>query len=322
MNLIWTQFKAICDAKTLLIQSNRKANVYHLEAWDGPAKYTTAILCTEPADVDQIDFETNYLNKSNKPITKKTTTSIDKVAIYEPEGDAATIVSHDFTDPCSWYQSSVGVVEETLTLTTGTTYKGSKVNWIDLKSGRIYDEDNILAQNPTFHPEIKVAGVVQTAGFTINHKSGEVTFTTAPVGAVTANYRYADKSFFIIKPKAGKVVSIKSAEVQFSSNIIINNPFYFEAWVQHPTAGMVPVPGSRIAYKNAKDFMSACNGGQGLIPKWSGLVNDVHVFPFHYARPKPIKSSQGVEIRVYCKDHIPIVGEFATATFYVNVENE
>lgn len=322
MKYEWSQFKFICDSRLLSMQSTRGASAYYLDAWDGPQHFAASIFISDPPNTEQLDFETNYLPKINKPINKKTTSSIDKVAIYEPEGDAATIVSHDFTDPCTWFQGSIGVVDEVLTLKAGTTYAGLKPFWIDLKNGRLYDEDTVLSQNPTFHPEIKVAGVVVTTGFTINFKSGEVTFTVAPTGAVTASYRYADKSWYIIKPKAGKVLSIKTAEVQFSANAVIDNPFYFEVWVNHPTLGMVPVPNSRIAYKNAKDFISACNEGQGLIPKWSGLLHDVHVFPFHYARPKPLKSSQGVEIRVYCKDHKPLVGEFATATFYVNVDNE
>lgn len=320
MKYTWADFKQMVTAKGLQIQSTMGTSAYYLTAFDGPMEIRTSIFIPS---AEQVDYETNFLILANKQIDKRTSNQIPKFSMYEPEGDAATIVSHDFTDPCTWYQGSLAMANEALTQVGVTlTYKGTRLNWIDLKSGRIYDEDNILAQNPTYQPEVKVAGVVVTTGFTINPKLGEVTFTATPAGAVTASYRYADKSWFIVKPKAGKVLSIKSAEVQFSSNVVINNPFYFEAWVNHPQAGFIPVPGSRVAYKNAKDFISACNGGQGLIPKWSGLAFDVHVFPFQYARPKPIKASQAVEIRVYCLNHAPIVGEFATCTFYVNVDNE
>jgi len=81
------------------------------------------------------------------------------------------------------------------------------------------------------------------------------------------------------------------------------------------------IPGQRTTYKNAKDFISACNEGQGLIPKWNELNYDIHVFPFNYARPKPVKFTDYIEIRVYCKNHEPVGGEYATATFYVTIED-
>lgn len=321
MKMIWSDFKSICESKLLAIQMTECEVAYRLFALDSNFKYETSFFKDSE---DGADFIANYLSEVNKPIDQKTSDAKQKVSAYEPEGDSATIVSHDFTDPCSWYQGSLAATDAALTFIANSTYsfQAPNVNWIDLQNGRLYGEDNILAQNPTYAPVVKVAGVTQTSGFTIDYKLGRVTFASMPSGDVTTSYRYADKSWFIIKPKAGKILSIKSAEVQFSSNVVIDNPFYFEAWVNHPQYGMIAIPGTRITYKSAKDFISACNEGQGLIPKWSNLQNDVHVFPFHYARPKPLKSSEAVEIRVYCKNHTPIVGEFATATFYVNVDTE
>ena len=68
--------------------------------------------------------------------------------------------------------------------------------------------------------------------------------------------------------------------------------------------------------------MSACNGGTGIIEPWSGITEPTFVFPFEYARPKPVKYSQYVEIRVYIKNHQEVVGQFATATFYITVTDE
>lgn len=322
LKIPWSEFKTICDNKKVPIQMTMGTSCYYLVAYDGPSALKSSVEITDPKTLEQIDFETSYLPHVNKKIENKTTDNIPKVSVYEPEGGAATIVSHDFTDKCSWYQGAATMTDEVLSNTTGNIFKSTKTHWIDLENGRLYDEDNILAQNPSLKPVVKINDVIQTTGFTINPVLGEVTFSSPVTGVVKATFKYADKSWFIIKPKSGKVVSIKSAEVQFSSNVLLNTAFYFEAWVNHPTFGMIPVPGSKVAYKNAKDFVSACNEGQGLIPKWAGLQYDVHVFPFHYARPKPLKFSQGVEIRVYCKDHLAITGEFATATFYVNVDTE
>jgi len=322
MNILWTEFKNICNDRDLNIQKLNGDSAYYLEAWDGPRHFRSSILISDPKNTDQIDFEDNYLPNINKRIVNKTSDSKTKVSVYEPEGESATIVSHDFTDKCSWYQGSLAITNETLESITTTNFKSSKPYWIDLQNGRVYDEDNIATITPSYIPVVKIDDVVQTSGYTIDYVLGEINFNSPVSGVVKASYHYSDKSWFVIKPKIGKILSIKSAEVQFSSNVQLTSPFYFEAWVNHPTYGMIPVPGTRIVYKNAKDFISACNEGQGLIPKWGGLLHDVHVFPFHYARPKPLKYSQNVEIRVYCKTHEPILGEFATATFYVNVDIE
>jgi len=265
---------------------------------------------------------------------KKTTEGIPKFAVYEPEGDASTIVSHNFADKTSWAVGAVQVTNEILDNTIANKFvsPNARLHWIDLKHGRLYDEDNALIANPTWHPVIKVDNVVKTESlgvvvgdYTIDYVTGEVTFLSAPNGVVTATYRYADKSWFVVKPKVGKKLSINTAEVQFARDTVlggIGGEFVFEAWFNHPTYGMIPVPGTSIKYKNAKDFISACNKGTGQIEPWGEITQPVFVFPFDYARPKPIRHSQGVEIRVYIKNHQPVGGQYATATFYVTVENE
>lgn len=265
---------------------------------------------------------------------KKTSDGIPKISVYEPEGSASTLVSINYADKCSWAFGAVQVTDEVMDNTVANKFVSTngRINWIDLKHGRLYDEDTVLAANPTWHPIVKVDGVVKTetlgsvvGHYVINYQTGEITFAEAPNGVVTCSYRYADKSWFIVKPTAGKKLSINTAEVQFASDTTlhgIGGEFVFEAWVNHPTYGMIPVPNTAIKYKNAKDFISACNEGQGRIEPWGELTQPVFVFPFKYARPKPIKSSQGVEIRVYIKNHVPVGGQYATATFYVTSENE
>lgn len=186
----------------------------------------------------------------------------------------------------------------------------------------MYDEDAIVLADPSLKPKIYIDDVLQTTGFTINYALGTVTFNSSVTGTVKADYKYATTSYYVLKPKAGQILSIRTSEIQFSSDVIIHCPVIFEAWVNHPTYGMIPVPGSRIAYKNEKDFMIACNGGQGFIPAWGNFNKDVLVFPFDYARPKPLKSSQQVEIRVYTLGHQQLSGSFATGTFYVTSETE
>ena len=262
-----------------------------------------------------------FVQKVEIPDFKFTTSGLPKFSMFEPEGIGATIVTHNFSDKCSWFYGSVQVVNHVMSTSDQLVFTSSIPFWIDMTHGRCYDEDTFNA-NGMYNPVVKIDDVVQTTGFSINYAAGSVTFTSTVSGEVKCSFYRADKSYFKLKPASGKILSIKAAEVQFTSDVTFTKAFYFEAWFNHPTYGMIPVPGSRIAYKNAKDFISACNEGQGLIPKWNELQHDVHVFPFNYARPKPVKFSDNVEIRVYIQDDVAISGEFATATFYVTVDNE
>lgn len=255
-----------------------------------------------------------------------------KVSPYEPEGAGATIVTHNYSDKCSWFTGSVQILNETYSLNSESSIQLPHTHIIDLKHGRVYDEDNILIETSNkYSVVVSVDDVVKLEDslypttqrfYSVNYETGLITFNAPVTGSVKVSYHYANKSYYSVRPRQGKILSIKVAEVQCSKTTTIPAPFVFEVWFNHPQYGMVPVPGTRLAYKNAKDFISACNEGQGLIPKWGELTQDVHVFPFNYARPKAIKYSDNAEIRVYCMNDIPTGGEYATATFYVTIEDE
>lgn len=282
------------------------------------------------------------------PIVKldvpKTSTGLQKVSLNEPEGQSATIVTHDFSRPETWYMMSVQVPTEAMVLDEGLTYKfqNDRKNIIDLTHGKIYDEDNIMIQsNNLYALKVYVDGVLKVEDeqyqtyidqplnelyrdYYVDYSTGKVTFRSDPAGAVTASYSYATTSYYRVRPKITKTLGIKAAEVQFSVDTKLRGPFVFEPWfVDHPTYGTMQVPlsfGQQIVYKNAKDFISACNQGQGTIEPWGELTKKISVFPFDYARPKPTKYSEYIEIRVYCKNHLPVDAEYATATFYVTID--
>jgi hypothetical protein len=256
-----------------------------------------------------------------------TSSGLQKVSMYEPEGDSATIVTFNLTDKCSWYPSSIQVVQEVLITLDNLTYSSAHPFWIDMTHGRCYDEDNIM-EGSTYKYGVKlyIDDVLQTVDesvWTVDYVSGKIIFINVQSGAIKIDYSYATTSYYSVRPKIGKKLSIKAAEVQFSTNILITSPIIFEPWfVGHPIYGTMAIPGKKIVYKNMKDFISACNEGQGLIPKLGELNYDVHVFPFDYARPKPIKYSDYIEIRIYIKNHEPLTGEYATGTFYVAIDSE
>lgn len=251
---------------------------------------------------------------------KTTSQGMPKIATYEPEGDASTIITHNFCDKCSWYQDSVHVTDGSMSTSDNLVFTSAHEYWIDLNHGRMYGEHAINATG-TYTPVIKVDGTTVTTGFTIDYPAGTVTFDTEQTGTVTASYYYATTSYYTLRPKSGKILSIKAAEIQFSYDISLTSPFVFEGWIDHPTYGLIPVPGTSIKYKNAKDWMGASNRGD-VIPAWGELTKQSIVLPFNYARPKALVYSQNTMIKIYLENHEPLGSEYATGTFYVVVDNE
>lgn len=253
---------------------------------------------------------------------KKTLSGRQEVSIFEPEGNSATIVSHDFCNKTTWWQTSLPVVKETLTASSTTVFSTSHKFLVDMTHGLCYDEDTITKVDPTLIPSIYIDNFLITTGYSIDYKLGKITLSVPTLGVVKASYRYAVNSYFILKPRSGQILSIKSAQVQFSMDALVSSPVIFEVWVDHATYGMIPIPGTKIKYKNEKDFISSCNGGQALIKAWGNCPMETIVLSFDYARPKPIRSSSKVEIRIYLKDHTELTGSLANGTFYVTSENE
>lgn len=240
------------------------------------------------------------------------------IANAKPVGDCPAICSHNFCDPLSWFFDSIRVTGETLSLDSGTTYASSHVNWIDLTHGRYYGEDWL---GGVYDPKIYIDGVEQTSGFTIDYENGKVTFESAPSGSVTADYSYENGSTYYLKPTAGKKLFIEHTEAQFSKNVQINKAVVFEVWGYNPSDLPNKMMYRRIKYKNGKDFMNTANKGH-VIPAFSELQNDLIVFPYDYAKVTNLRSSQGLEIRLYIEDHQPYNGELGTVTFYTYEEDE
>lgn len=257
--------------------------------------------------------------------SKKDSKGITKVSIYEPEGFSATVSTHDFTDPCSWFGDSILVENEIATqLEDEKKFQLANINIIDMAHGRCYDEDVILLATPSYKPVVKLDDVIKVEGvdFEIDYELGQIIFPEIVEGELKVSYHYATTSNFILKPRPAMVLQIKTAEIQFSKDVSITNPIIFEVYIEYSPGLFAPVPGTRIAYKNEKDFMNACNGGQGFIPQWGNIDWETIIFPFDYARPKALKSSLKVEIRVFLRDHTPLPGKYATGTFYITSEPE
>lgn len=249
------------------------------------------------------------------------------------DGSGLVIVTYNWCDRCTWYQSSTRETGATLTLKSGTTYESGNANWIDLTHGRLYREDMVSAP---YLPKIYDNGVQKTerapfadsgGDFTIDYAAGEVTFAEAPTGPVTADFSYESGSLFIVSPTAGKRLWVEDSEVQFSTDIDLKDTVHFQAWAYNPAdlPNKVPVT-AKTTYKTAGDFVDEARGAYPQVPAFGGssrgLTQPHLVFPFKYLQLKELFYSMGLEIRVWLENDNEFGGERATATFYCTSMDE
>lgn len=266
------------------------------------------------SDISDVGEAINFLKNIESPWPKTDVQQIPKVSVYKPEGSSSTKVSYDWTDKCTWYQKSTRVIDGAMSLESGLTYQSGNPFWIDLSSGRLYEEDSFASAH-----SISVrddSGVIDPSGYSVDYEAGKVTLNQSPTGSVLATYSYATTSEWVLAPTAGKVLHIEHAELQFSKNVQMS-PVAFQIWVYNPADLPNKIMYQQIIYKNEKDVVGAANLGQGFIPAFGQLTQDILVFPFNYATVKSLQSSVGAELRVRVLNDVPFSGEFATATFYV-----
>jgi len=255
---------------------------------------------------------------------KTSVSGIPKVALYKGEGSSGSIASHDWTDPCTWYNDSTRVTGETLTLDTGKIYDMVNSNIIDLKHGRVSDEDLIVS---TYEVKVYDNGteVTEDTDYTVDYENGKITFDAAytVTGPVTADYSYENGSTFILKPDSGKVLNLEHAEIQVTKNIQMNSSFIdFDIWVYNPQDLPNKMLYKRKRYKNIKDILNSANLGQGSIHAVDTFTNEILIFPFNYITTQSLLDSQGTELRISISDDQPLTGEWATTTFYITSEDE
>lgn len=321
----WSTFKQEVSARNLRVQYFLDNNNYKIYAFDGQLVLFCEIYkeATAAAGSDQEDFETNYMPNANKPVYETTPVQqIPKVSIYKPEGSSTTKVSHDWTDPCTWYSQSVRVTGETLSLVSGKTYSFANQNIIDLTHGRLYQEDVFAS---SYLLKVYDNGVLKSEGvdYNVDYPLGQLTFDAnyTVTGPVTADYSYENGSQWVLAPDPGKVLHIEHSEVQFSRNVSMS-PISFEIWVYNPFDPPNKIKYQEIVYKNIKDIINSANLGQGFIPAIDMLSQDILVFPFNYSTVKSLKSSDGAELRIRILNDTAYSGEYATATFYVLSQDE
>lgn len=280
------------------------------------------------------------------------------VEIHKPTGRGMILCSHNFCDPCTWWQNSQKLEGVTLQAVNGsrTLYRSPRKHWIDLFHGRVTREGSFNAE---YRPVVKVNGVEKKEGvdFIVDYEHGEVQFAwinpfisdcdfspllPAPpamgmgpleeTDVVTATFHHAGSSVWSIKPKAGKVIRVELTEVQHTQDALVHSAVIFQPWMPNPQnpEQMIPIPdefGGEIAvYKGATDFVNEGNRGTGTLRAFGGgsmkgitkrgIRHDVSVYPFDYLTTKDLSGNNGVELRIWCLNDVPLDGEFGSVTCY------
>lgn len=306
---------------------------YRLFAIDSNVVFLNTISETEnPTDFE--NFETNYKNKFNKRIENVDADNNLKITRQPVIGSAKNIITHNFCDPCSWYQGSTSVDEKTISPKVEgvyDVYSMGDINIIDLYHGRLTLEIGVTSRS-SYRPVVKVNDVTKTedTDYTINYEDGEITFITplTNTDVVKTSYKKANASTFTFSSIAGKKLKIVHAEIQFSKGLKVqDSPIYFDAYAYNPYDLPNKILYKRNEYNNAKDYLNEANIGYS-IPAFGELTQDLLILPWNYPASKILKYSEGAEIRISTKDNQPIKntdgskGECGTCTFYCLSEDE
>jgi len=276
--------------------------------------------------------------------------SIDEYGILRtapapPAGSSIVIVSPNWCDKTSWYYNAKQVVgEQLINRGDNKQYIAAHDFIIDVTHGKLFKEDVKLQM---YQPKVYVNGLERQEAppdvsfyclgnglgydYWIDYRAGIVHFyePLADTDVVTMDYWYATDSTFVIAPEPGKILRILRSEVQFSSDVCITDSVWFQAFAYDPDnpPNKIPVT-SPVVYKTAFDYASEASGTYPMVAAfggsgtWRGIAVPILTYPWLYVTAKDLRSSLGLEIRIWLEHHREFRGSQATATFYCLIEDE
>lgn len=330
LNVSWAELKAIADTDDLLTIRARaldSGDVAMREAFVFTPDIVYRCFLDGSVPEDVIECDTLANNQANL---------IQRVGqILDASGSSVWLTTHDFCDPCTWWQQSVRVVDESLVAVPEDSYRWqcANQNIIDLTHGRHLNEDDIaggpdaLGHNspsveknqiwdltrwfPGGHYLIPVLkddqGTVLTRvnDFQVTLQAGEwrvedyengIIETGDPLGtAPSLSYHYATGNRFDIFSLPGKQYKVNMAEVNLRNADADTAAFFFEI----VAAGGAYI-GARRIYKNEKDVIAASVGAPRRWQYW-----DIYQWDYSIARTTdedvriPIKASADMAVRLY-----------------------
>lgn len=148
----YTDFKTMMIAKETnnVIQYEDQTTQYKLWFYDGIDKYSCFVEITDPANDDQLDFETNYKDNANKPIGPKAPDSTPYVRVTE-KTVGKYLQLYGFEIECPKNETTNYDIKWTTDIEfTGAKAfdeKGIKGNYSNMQ---LIDKDNILGYGAGF----------------------------------------------------------------------------------------------------------------------------------------------------------------------------
>lgn len=239
-------------------------------------------------------------------VVPHTTDGRIRVAVEKSDLTKKQFYSQDWTDPTTWCEDAVRVVDEIATDSGDlTTWNLANANIIDTYHGKMFGEDYYTdADGHSFRVVVKVNDVEQTerdpheaaktppnpthGDYVVDYDAGTITFHSALTGGdvVKVTYHYENGSNYTVAPLPGTILHIESVEVQFSDDIDLTDSCIFRlrglADVFAPqlltTAdppGPLP-PGTKIdlsdpiVYKTMKDYQADAVKAYATYPALGG----------------------------------------------------
>jgi len=297
-------------------------------------------------------------NSEGNPVTDLVKKQPDDIPVFAPsprDGSEWVVGSHNFCDPCSWFGDSLRSEDETLTDSgDGLTFNSAHVNWIDMVSGRMHNDDLWVLIQHEMDPEdphgyqvtVTVDGSPATmqepfeAGgdYWVDWDVGDVVFLASQAGkTVVASYSYATTNVFYIRPMPGKVLIIEDAEADISSDTVMGDAICYSAWHFDGTDYVLDM---EAKYKRAGQIVTEARGcyptfeaigassTEKLMPlpefrrKSRGMKYNRQAIPFQYSTVKWLHSAYIQEVRVYTEHGYALEGELVTMTFYCTEKDE
>lgn len=288
-----------------------------------------------------------------------------KTVIEPRTGSEVIYATHNFCDKTTWYGQSTRVTDGVLADSgDGLRFTSGNANWIDMVSGRILDDDGVSEEQMELNPSdphgylvtVKVNGVIKTArepfedaggDYSIDYDEGTITFFEDQSGkTVTASYNHAAGSVFTIAPLPGTVLSIETAEADFSAPIVMTDTIayavfgYADVFAPHLVENGTVPSGTKIELKKARykrygQILTEALGAYPTLAKNAataehmalrsypefrrltrGSKDDRQAVPFRYGTVRELHAAAGMELRVWLEHDRMFGGEHATLTFY------
>lgn len=267
-------------------------------------------------------------------------------------GDRVYSFSCDFCKKETWFIGSSGVTNEIVGTGDGITTdfylshgSGLGEAIIDLSHYKVTDENLIKSPNGTvggYIPIVKVNGervyerdAFETSGgnFTIDYTVGKVSFFNPPQSGheITASYFYSPSGsgpIISLKPNSGKKIIIDFSEVQFSSDVTINDCIVQNVFLDYP----VFISGQYITtlqgvkattdaeYGHFGNYLDYTFGSHPVVPAIGGPTrgtqNSTVILRWDYIKSLELLSSLNMNLKVWTKHNRGFFGERATVTIY------